>query len=565
LGRSGTSILYEGFDPAIVRPVAVKTIPVQNQAVADAYRARFRREAQSAGVLAHPNIVTVYDFGEEQGVIYLVTELLKGKSLETLLEQQTALAIPTIVPFFQQIATALDYAHQRNIVHGDLKPANIMICEGNVVKVMGFGVAQLLDEERARGSPIEETPQYMSPEQARGSGIDARSDVFSLGTILYESVTGEKAFYGQNATTVKYKISNQDPIPPRQLDPSIHPGLSYIVSKALAKLPEERYQGCAELAEDLKRYKNLGGAGKSDATMVVSSPLRESALAPDYAASQAASLPAEAELAPEPVEEVPGEPPPGRAMSRAWLIPGGLFVLAVLVGYVLLLWRPKPASPPRTPTPRITPAAEPAAQGGETPSAAVHNPPIELRAVAKISPIAQQPKSASPTPIVPKAEPATQAGEPVQPRPALATAPANPHQGQLSIDANLAGASVVVNGVSRPDWVTPHTFPLNAGAYRVSVVKPGYDTVLQTLTVKPGETTSFTAQLEQPGCELEMVTDPPGLQVFIDDKPVGVSPTSTKLPAGRHAFRVTPPPGDAPAEGTVDLPAGGAIRKKIKW
>ena len=271
LGRGSMGVVYQGFDPIIGRTVAIKTMLPEGLSPQEfeEYKARFQREAMAAGILAHPNIITVYDFGEDNGVLYLAMEFLEGKSLEKIVQEQTVLPIETILPIYDQVCSALDHAHRNKVVHRDVKPANIMILQNGLVKVTDFGIAKMMAMGMTQAGQILGTPNYMSPEQVKGRQIDGRSDIFSLGVILYELVTGEKPFGGQNITTVIYKIINENPIPPRELDASIHAGLSYVISKALAKNVDERYQTCRELAEDLRNYKNLGGAAIGQGTVVL--------------------------------------------------------------------------------------------------------------------------------------------------------------------------------------------------------------------------------------------------------------------------------------------------------
>jgi serine/threonine-protein kinase len=271
LGRGSMGVVYQGFDPIIGRTVAIKTMLPEGLSPQEfqEYKARFQREAMAAGILAHPNIITVYDFGEDNGVLYLAMEYLEGKSLEKIVQEQTILPIETILPIYDQVCSALDNAHRNKIVHRDVKPANIMILQNGLVKVTDFGIAKMMSMGMTQAGQILGTPNYMSPEQVKGRQIDGRSDIFSLGVILYELVTGEKPFGGQNITTVIYKIINENPIPPRELDASIHAGLSHVINKALAKNVDERYQTCQELAEDLRNYKNLGGAAVGQGTVLM--------------------------------------------------------------------------------------------------------------------------------------------------------------------------------------------------------------------------------------------------------------------------------------------------------
>ena len=267
-------VVYQGFDPVIGRTVAIKTMLTEGLAPAEFedFKARFQREAQAAGMLNHPNIVTVYDFGEDSGVLYLAMEFLEGRSLQDIVEEEGVLPVERIIPVYEQVCGALDLAHTHKIIHRDVKPANIMILNSGIVKMTDFGIAKMLATGMTQAGQILGTPNYMSPEQVRGRQIDGRSDIFSLGVILYELVTGEKPFGGQNITTVIYRIINENPIPPRELDSTIHPGLSYVIQKALAKSPEERYQTCREFADDLKNYRKLGGAVAPSETVVVRVP-----------------------------------------------------------------------------------------------------------------------------------------------------------------------------------------------------------------------------------------------------------------------------------------------------
>src|SRR5271157_2095088 len=311
LGRGSMGVVYHGFDPVIGRTVAIKTMLTEGLTSQEfgEFKARFQREAQAAGVLSHPNIVNVFDYGEDGGILYLIMEYLEGKSLEKLVEEQGMLAIETIIPMFDQVCGALDHAHQHGIVHRDIKPANIMILDNGLVKVTDFGIAKMMSMGMTQAGQVLGTPNYMSPEQVKGRQIDGRSDIFSLGIILYDLVTGEMPFGGQNITTVIYKIINENPIPPRELDATIHPGLSYVICKALAKSPDERYQTCRELADDLKNFKSLAGpASPSAATMVKVPSL------PGADLERAAPPPVEISRPPGPVPTTPIEQPSGQVM-----------------------------------------------------------------------------------------------------------------------------------------------------------------------------------------------------------------------------------------------------------
>jgi serine/threonine protein kinase len=273
LGRGAMGVVYKAMDPVIGRTVAVKTIRLNAEGTGlsrPELLARFQTEARAAGLLTHPNIVVVFDAGEEDGLYYITMELVEGKSLQALLDSGQAFPLPRTLRIMEQTCGALQFAHERNVVHRDIKPANLMLTADDIVKVTDFGTAKILQFGTVQQTAhVMGTPSYMSPEQVKGRAVDGRSDIFSLGVMFYEMVTGEKPFPGQNITTVIYKIVNEDPVPPRQIDPSIHPGISAVVMKALEKEPEQRYQSCREMLEELKNYRSVSGGGHPQSTMVV--------------------------------------------------------------------------------------------------------------------------------------------------------------------------------------------------------------------------------------------------------------------------------------------------------
>src|SRR5260221_589397 len=272
LGRGAMGVVYKAVDPVIGRTVAVKTIRLSEEGTGlsrPELLTRFQTEARAAGLLTHPNIVVVFDAGEDDGLYYITMELVEGKSLQALLDDGHGFPLPRTLRIMEQTCSALQFAHERNVIHRDIKPANLMLTADDTVKVTDFGTAKILQFGTVQQTAhVMGTPSYMSPEQVKGRAVDGRSDIFSLGVMLYEMVTSEKPFPGQNITTVIYKIVNEDPVPPRQIDPSIHAGLSAVVMKALAKEPDARYQSCREMLEDLRNYRSFAGAGNTEKTMV---------------------------------------------------------------------------------------------------------------------------------------------------------------------------------------------------------------------------------------------------------------------------------------------------------
>jgi len=254
IGHGAMGVVYEALDPTIGRKVALKTIRFDGiGTTADEAARRFKNEARAAGGLNHANIVTVYDAGEDNGVLYLAMELIEGSTLDALLRTQRTLAPTQAIDIVRQICAGLDFAHSRGIVHRDIKPANILLASYGPVKITDFGIARAGEAMTITGQVVG-TPNYMSPEQVLGRTLDGRSDLFSVGVMLYEMVTGERPFEGQSITTIMYKIVHETPIPPQKLDSTIHPGLSAVIEKTLAKSPDERFRSGAELALAVQNY-----------------------------------------------------------------------------------------------------------------------------------------------------------------------------------------------------------------------------------------------------------------------------------------------------------------------
>jgi protein kinase-like protein len=261
LGRGAMGAVYRALDPLIDREVAIKTLlPNLPQEVVDEVRERFIREARSAGRLSHPNIVTIYDVGEQDGIAYIAMELLKGHSLLQVLKHPQRLAFTTIANLIAQVADALDMAQQHDIVHRDVKPANIMVDNAGRVKLTDFGVAYVPASTITGNGTALGSPRYMSPEQVTGAPLDARSDIFSLGVVLYELLTKRTPFEHEGDTTIfalMNRIASTAHPPMREVDPSVPAAFEHIVDRALAKRAAERYPRAGEMARDLRDFRNL--------------------------------------------------------------------------------------------------------------------------------------------------------------------------------------------------------------------------------------------------------------------------------------------------------------------
>ena len=256
LGRGGMATVFKAHDPSIGRDVAIKFLHA-SLCQEPEYRTRFLSEARAAGGLSHPNIVTVHDVGEIEGRPYMAMELLDGQTLSEVIAGGPPQPIRDVVVMGVQLARALDYAHSRGIVHRDIKPGNIMQVNGTkTVKVTDFGIAHIESagvEQRTRAGDVLGTPQYMSPEQAKGERLDGRSDLFSTGIVLYLMLTGQRPFKGDSLVSLAMQISNAEPKPIEQLRPEVPAAVRRIVARCLAKSPERRYRSGKELAEALTK------------------------------------------------------------------------------------------------------------------------------------------------------------------------------------------------------------------------------------------------------------------------------------------------------------------------
>lgn len=254
LGRGAMGIVYKANDPLIERFVAIKSINLQilPEKEKDAYKARFYQEAKAAGHLNHPNIVTIHDLGESGDMAYIAMELMEGRELQAILDSGKRLLIEEVLNIATQVAAGLFYAHQRGIVHRDIKPSNIMVLGDNHVKIADFGIARMGSSlALTKTGMIIGSPLYMSPEQISSEPIDARSDIFSLGIVMYQMLTGRVPFPGDNAHSVMFGIVNEEPPKPSSLNPEVPDALDQIVSRCLAKKPDDRYRNADELADDL--------------------------------------------------------------------------------------------------------------------------------------------------------------------------------------------------------------------------------------------------------------------------------------------------------------------------
>src|SRR5690242_15963984 len=276
LGRGAMGTVYEGWDPIIERRVAIKTVRLPEQADPETEEAlaRFRREAQAAGRLTHPNIVAVFDYGETNDVAYIVMEFVDGPPLKNLLDKQERFALPDIVRVMEDLLTGLQFSHERGVVHRDIKPANVMLTSAGQAKIADFGIARIESSSMTQAGTLLGTPAYMSPEQFMGQVVDARSDIYSSGVLLYQLLTGERPFEG-GLSAIMHKALNTEPPWPSQLSVTAPPSFDAVVRRAMAKRPEERFPSAKAFFDAIRTAMDHQAApvvGEDEATMMAAPP-----------------------------------------------------------------------------------------------------------------------------------------------------------------------------------------------------------------------------------------------------------------------------------------------------
>jgi len=527
LGRGAMGVVYKASDPTIGREVALKVISLSSspEEGSNSPQEMFMREVRAAGRLAHPAIVTIHDAFDDQEsqTSCIVMEMVPGKTLEKILESGVALAHDHALNIVRQVAEALDYAHRNQVIHRDLKPANILVTEDGRAKITDFGIAKVLAREGvARTVGVMGTPSYMSPEQVKGGELDARTDIFSLGIIIFTMLTGRKPFTG-NTAAVMFKIVYEEPAAPSSLDPHLTPGHDYVVKKCLAKDRNQRYSSARDLLADLD-------------DLQTGRPIRSRA-------GTSAAAPS------------PASPPPDRTMAMPI---SGLMKAASQQPAP----RSAPPPPPSAPPPRVAappkPAAPPSrveAGGPVTPPAADHTVAMSIADLMKAT--SQQPAAPSAPPPPPSAPPPRVAAppKPAAPPPRVEAGgpvapPAADHTVAMSIADLMKAASQqpspsaapppqAAGRLPKPAAPTPAT-PMEA-AGPVSLPLPE-----QTLAMPIPSLMKRAAQPPSPG----VVAAPPG------PPPVPVQPPKLAFPSPATPAPAAPPLGGQTLEMRVpDLSA----------
>ena len=542
LGRGDMGVVYKARDPLIERLVALKTIGVDSRgAEAVAFRQRFFREARSAGGLNHPNIVTIHDVGESEDVAYIAMEFLGGRSLREILDSGTVLPIVTIIDIAAQVAEGLAFAHRVAIVHRDIKPANIMVLENGVVKITDFGIASLPSGTRTMAGTVFGSPWYISPERLRGERADGRTDIFSLGAVLHEMLTGLPPFTGADLDSLFAQILNVMPAAPSARNRNIPPAVDAIVAKAMAKNVEDRFRDADEMAAALRALAAPGALtppplAPPEPVNPDVPPWREGfpATVRITAASVAADAAPDPALVPMLEAPAPALPPVAAApaIPLKWRRAAWIAVPAVLLAMVAAnAWWPRASREAALPGADVAAAA--------SPKASTVAPVVPAPAVTALS----SPPSVSKAALAAAATPAASA----RPAPAPAAVSAAPKTPVAPPPAPAIAAAPTKSEAVKTE--TP-----KADAARVDAPKAG--TPKAEAAAAPAARASATVGIA--------IT--PWGEVYVNGKKVGVSPplTELKLAPGSYAIEIrntTFPPYRA----TVDLRTQASARIRHKF
>ncbi len=464
LGRGAMGIVYEGWDPIIARRVAIKTVKLPENAddpETEEALARFRREAQAAGRLTHPNIVGVFDYGETNDLAYIVMEFVDGPPLKSLLDKEERFALSDALRVMEDLLAGLQFSHERGVVHRDIKPANVMLTSGGQVKIADFGIARIESSSMTQAGTLLGTPAYMSPEQFMGQVVDARTDIYSSGVLLYQLLTGERPFEG-GLSAIMHKALNTEPPAPSQLSVTAPPALDAVVRRAMAKRPEDRFASATAFAEAVRTalanpVSVAEPESEDEATMVAAPPpVVPAAVPPAREVRTAAAMPASAVVA-----------RPAARSSAPMILIAAIVLLAVVGGggWWFLLRSPVVEKTAEVNAPQVTPAAPPVIASA-TPPPASQSPPTAA--------------PAQPTPTPPAANPSVQpppnAANPPQPSAASSQQPTSPQQTVTPAEQSPSPASQPVQpppaATSQPPSQQPAATPSQPVAQPPPATKP---------------------------------------------------------------------------------------------
>ncbi len=519
IGRGAMGIVYRAQDPVIGRTVAIKTIRLQDFSdpqELQKLRERLFREARSAGILSHPNIVTIYDIGQEGSTAYIAMEFVNGSTVEHILATEGVFPRERFPDLMRQTANALDYAHSKGIVHRDVKPANIMVTDTWAAKITDFGVAKIASQQMTRTDVLLGTPTYMSPEQIEGKPLDGRSDQFTLGAIAYELITGEKPFAAETVASLLFKIVQEEPVHVNRLNPTVTEGVSATIERAMSKSAADRFQTCEDFAlalnEALRRAQNWKpqprGAAASLPTVSTDHPAPSVLTAPPPAKFSRRPLPDESSAS------LPKAAPPKR--GGRWVAFVAVIALGAAAGVLgVTYWTrdqaPDPAEAPRT----------------------VQREPEQPQ--VKPPPALSSPTADKPSPMAPPREQIEARTPPRQTAARTTPETQTPAEVQpVTITSTPPGATVTVDQ-SNETCRTPCALALPRGRRILRFNLAGYRPGMAILNV-PEENTA-SARLDAVTGTVVVKTTPPGAEIYINGKLYDRrSNCIINLPAGRYGF-----------------------------
>jgi len=605
LGYGAMGAVYKAFDPLIKRPLAIKTVRLDIPRSSPQYRSfieRFQHEAQISGTLSHPGIVTLFDLGEESGLPYFAMEFVDGRTVAEVLAEGERFKPEKVIGLVSQVAAALDYAHSRGVVHRDIKPANLILYDADKIKVTDFGIAKLADADITHAGALLGTPSYMSPEQAMGEKLDGRSDIFSLGVVAFEMLSGQQPFPGPNVTSILYKLVHIDPVEPADLEMNglVPQKWREVFNKVLAKKAERRYQTASAFVQDLELCLGswFSGLGNEETVsleavgdvVTVEIP-RAAAPLPLPATTRSAAAPLLAHDEDETLL-IPKAPQPEAAstgpVGAATLVLGAppreaneppplpTLIAAAEVTAVTPAVRLPLASQTQPPDPTLR--SQPGLQGASAaPALRGPRPGIPLPlvlgggaaalvALVVLGAWALRPQepvapSAAPTPLPAVAE----APQPVAP-PAATAAVAT--SGTLRVVSEPVGARVLVDGRARgrsPLELAELAF----GSYEVRVEQPGYEPARRRVELSSDAASAeLRLALKQRAAvttgAADFVSTPAGAAVSVDGKPAGQTPLrGFKLQPGRRRVELALD-GHETWSSTLDVTAGETGRVEVR-
>jgi serine/threonine protein kinase len=565
LGRGAMGVVYHATDPAIGRSVAIKTIRIRD--ITDTQqraklRERLFREARSAGVLSHPNIVTIYDMDEVDGLAYIAMAYVNGPTLEKVLGSEAPLSGSNMLRILRQTAAGLDYAHGRGIVHRDIKPANIMTDEDGAVKITDFGIAKITAANNMTEThTVVGTPNYMSPEQVQGFEIDGRSDQFSLAVIAYEILTGERPFQGEHLSTIVYKIVAEEPADAQRINSTLTPQIDRVLRRGLSKKRDDRYPNCSNFVGALE----MACAESRGWTTLMAGA---SAVLPTAAVKQS-ELPLPASGLPAALVQ---ETTPRVVRQRPSILVPLLLSFMVVLGVVAVivwqaglmpqvfsflqnqpilqslgLWRNQPSeqtdvarqnepNQPPQPSPSPEPAAVPPAQRDDSPpgdSAQGAAPHLNADpAVEKPSPLGPPARSA------PELE-----SSPVQVKPARSPLSREtreaPRIQDVWVSTNPPGAKAVVDDDLSQACRTPCMVHAATGIHNLTISQAGYENEYREIRIGDTAQDVPPITLRKPSGTLMLTSNPPGASVRVNGQLIQqVTPAQITLPPGNYSIMV---------------------------